>query len=261
MVVWIITEEVYSLAPVRNVESTLLGSCSATLLAYSTLQLNPVFYSNLSSCLQLLVYSPFQDYTHSKDTLLPTSTFSPFHLTSIFYLLSSVPRGLYTWCTVNLFVIWSRGHQFENFISPAFYRSIGKSLCSANFWCNLFWLYIFWWLNKELNWTEMTASNHDLPDSNVGTPTSKDTIQQPTPTNSGASTRSRKNLFTPRKARLKKRLEFVTTSKAYLAQKYQVKISDLRTQLKTPISVINQSLKRKQKKYWMQGIKYQGTEI
>ena len=92
--------------------SLLSCSCSATLLAYSTLQLNPVFYSNLSSCLQLSGLQSFSGlYSLPKDTLPSNLHFlSPFHLTSIFYLLSLVLRGLYTWCTVNLFRYYSYHH-------------------------------------------------------------------------------------------------------------------------------------------------------
>ena len=82
-------------------------SPAPALQLYSPTQLSNSIQSSTQTshpAYNFLVYSPFQDYTHFRKILfLPTSTFSPFHLTSIFYLLSSVPRGLYTWCTVNLF--------------------------------------------------------------------------------------------------------------------------------------------------------------
>ena len=68
--------------------SLLSCSCSATLLAYSTLQLNPVFYSNLSSCLQLSGLQSFSGlYSPPKDTLPSNLHFLAFP--SHFYFLST----------------------------------------------------------------------------------------------------------------------------------------------------------------------------
>ena len=82
-------------------------SPAPALQLYSPTQLSNSIQSSTQTshpAYNFLVYSPFQDYTHFRKILfLPTSTFSPFHLTSIFFLLSLVLRGLYTWCTVNLF--------------------------------------------------------------------------------------------------------------------------------------------------------------
>ncbi|XP_055521676.1 uncharacterized protein LOC129715829 [Leucoraja erinacea] len=52
--------------------------------------------------------------------------------------------------------------------------------------------------------------------------------------------------LTPREQKMKKRLNFLSTSIVALTLKYRTKISELRAQLKTPKRVVNQALKRKQ---------------
>lgn len=68
---------------------------------------------------------------------------------------------------------------------------------------------------------------------------------EPMPSTSGSQTRYSSEVLTPRKHRMRQRLQFVSASKAQLAKKYTSKISDLKGQLKCPKCVINQALKRK----------------
>ncbi|KAJ8392360.1 hypothetical protein AAFF_G00077240 [Aldrovandia affinis] len=90
-------------------------------------------------------------------------------------------------------------------------------------------------------------SSHDLPPQlNLATETAVAVSPEPTPSTSGVSTRSSTKIITPREQKLMERLDFLSTSKATLAQMYRTKIGELRTQLKTPKRVINQALKRKQ---------------
>ena len=121
--------------PVRNVESTLLLLlCNSThrlkpaSLIYSTLQLNPVFYSNLSSCLQLSGLQSFSGlYSLPKDTLPSNLHFLAFPFHFYFYPLSLVLLGLYTWCTVNLFrecmLLLFISYYIYGFISNVFFCS------------------------------------------------------------------------------------------------------------------------------------------
>lgn len=103
-----------------------------------------------------------------------------------------------------------------------------------------------------------TLPDIPAPETSTSAPTSEDTkdsgdgsidLSSPSLTKAKPSTSTRGSVeaLTPRKRKLKKKLDFLSTSKASLAAKYCTKISELKTQMKTPKRVINQSLKRKQK--------------
>ncbi|XP_072568712.1 uncharacterized protein [Paramormyrops kingsleyae] len=68
---------------------------------------------------------------------------------------------------------------------------------------------------------------------------------EPMPSTSGSQTRYSSEVLTPREHQMRRRLQFVSASKAELAKKNASKISDPKGQLKCPKRVINQALKRK----------------
>ena len=66
------------------------------------------------------------------------------------------------------------------------------------------------------------------------------------PSTSGISNRSSRDIITPRKQKLEKRLYmYITNTKVEEARKFKRRISELKLILKTPKRVINQSIKRK----------------
>ncbi|XP_041459631.1 uncharacterized protein LOC121411152 [Lytechinus variegatus] len=98
------------------------------------------------------------------------------------------------------------------------------------------------------------STSTDMKDSALSTSTETEIMDNPPSTSSTPSasvssnkssiaTRSSSKVLTPRKQKLKKRLLFMSSSRAELLAKHTA----LKAKLKTPKRVINQSLKRKQK--------------
>ena len=71
------------------------------------------------------------------------------------------------------------------------------------------------------------------------------TLDEPRPSTSGVSIRNSTQFLTPRKAKMKKRLNFLSASKADLIKRYKTRISELKTELKSPKRLVNQTIKRK----------------
>ncbi|KAK6168189.1 hypothetical protein SNE40_022066 [Patella caerulea] len=76
-------------------------------------------------------------------------------------------------------------------------------------------------------------------------PTSSSLLTPPLPTSSTRSTRSQTQSLTPRKASMKRRLDFLSASSVKLKKQHKESVSYLKEKLKTPKRVINQAIQRK----------------
>ena len=88
------------------------------------------------------------------------------------------------------------------------------------------------------------AENPSTTD-HFSTPTPTDAIPQPIASISSVSRRSSQEVLTPRKEKLKKRLQFMSETKVKEADKFKSRIHVLKKKLKCPKRVVNQALKRK----------------
>ena len=102
--------------------------------------------------------------------------------------------------------------------------------------------------------TERSSANDcssDLPQTSAtpeGNPEEQIGIASTSGSSTVVSTRSSTQVLTPMKKKLKRRLNFVSTSKASLIKKHKAQIGQLRDQLRVPRRVTNQALKRKEEK-------------